>query len=121
MHILARYAIWTSRSNDSVRPNRRQKAAPYRRSWSDKRADSHNLLARALQSARYRRLIRDISGWIESGPWSTRRGKQAAKERAATIADYGVDKLARWQEKLLTKSRKLSKMDAEKRHRGCVC
>ena len=46
---------------------KRQKAALYRRSWSDKRADSLSLLARALQSARYRRLIKDASGWIENG------------------------------------------------------
>ena len=97
--------------------DKRPKAALYRRSWSDKRADSHSLLARALQSARYRRLIKDTSGWIENGPWSNRKGQGAAKERATSIAEFGVEKLARWQEKLLKKSGKLLKMDAEKRHR----
>src|ERR1700687_1021931 len=93
------------------------KAALYRRSWGDKRRDSHSLLARALQSARYRRLIKDTSTWIENGPWSNRKGQEAAKQRATSIAEYGVEKLARWQEKLLKKSGKLLKMDAEKRHR----
>jgi CHAD domain-containing protein len=96
---------------------KRPKAALYRRSWGDKRADSHSLLAQALQSARYRRLIRDASAWVENGPWSARRGAPAARERAAPVAEYGVEKLARWQERLLKKSGKLLKMDAEKRHR----
>ena len=74
-------------------------------------------LARALRSARYRRLIKDTSNWIESGPWSINKGKQAAQERAIPIAEYAADKLTRWQEKLLKKSRKLLEMDAKKRHR----
>jgi CHAD domain-containing protein len=96
--------------------NKRPKAALYRRSWGDKRADSHSLLARALQSARYRHLIRDTSAWIESGPWSARKGTEAAKERTTPIAEYGVEKLTRWQEKILKKSGKLLKMDAVQRH-----
>jgi CHAD domain-containing protein len=96
--------------------DKRPKAALYRRAWGDKRADSHSLLAQALQSARYRRLIKDTSTWIENGPWSARRGTQTAKERAAAVAEYGVEKLARWQEKILKKSGKLLKMGAEKRH-----
>jgi CHAD domain-containing protein len=95
----------------------RPRAASYLQSWHKKRADSHRLLARALQSARYRRLIKDTSGWIENGPWSIKRGKQAANERACPIAEYGADKLTQWQRKLLKKSRRLLKMDAEKRHR----
>ena len=82
-----------------------------------KRADSHRHLARALRSARYRRLIKSTSDWIENGPWSIKKGKQAAKNALPPIAAYSADKLARWQQKLLKKSRKLPEMDAEKRHR----
>src|SRR5882724_2061005 len=85
--------------------------------WNEKRADSHRHLTRALRSARYRRLIESISGWIENGPWSTKKGKQAAQERASPIAVYSARKLTRWQEKLLQKCRKLRKMDTKKRHR----
>ena len=45
-------------------------------SWKAKRAESHRRLARTLRSARYRHLIKSASGWIESGPWSTKKGKQ---------------------------------------------
>jgi CHAD domain-containing protein len=83
----------------------------------EKRTTSHRHLARALRSARYRRLIKSTSDWIENGPWSIKKGKQAARERTSAIAAYGACKLARWQQKLLKKSRKLLELDAEKRHR----
>ena len=86
-------------------------------SWVMRRADSHRSLARTLQSARYRRLTKITSNWIENGPWSIRKGKEASKERACSIASYSADKLARWQQKLLKKSRKLLKLDTKKRHR----
>jgi CHAD domain-containing protein len=98
--------------------NKRQpQASDYYRSWNEKRSDSHRHLARALRSARYRRLIKNTSDWIENGPWSTVKGKQAASKRGSPIAAYSVGKLAEWQKRLLKKSRKLLKMDAEKRHR----
>jgi len=86
-------------------------------SWKAKRAESHRHLARTLRSARYRRLIKGASGWIENGPWSTTNGKHAVKQRTSPIALYNVDKLTRWQENLLKKSRKLQEMSAKKRHR----
>ena len=92
-------------------------ATPYFRLWNDKRADGHRLLARVLRSARYRRLVKSTSDWIEHGPWSIKRGKQATKQRASPIATYSAGKLARWQQKLLKKSRRLLKMSVEKRHR----
>jgi CHAD domain-containing protein len=86
-------------------------------SWKEKRADGHRHLARVLRSVRYRRLVKDTSDWIGSGPWSIRRGKRAAGERALPIGTYSADKLTRWQQKLLKRGRKLLKMDVEQRHR----
>jgi CHAD domain-containing protein len=86
-------------------------------SWSEKRAEGHRTLTRMLNSVRYRRLIDQTSGWIENGPWSTKKGKQAAKERASPIGAYSQAKLEEWEEKLLKKSRKLRKMGTKKRHR----
>src|SRR5665213_231336 len=85
--------------------------------WKAKRVESHRHLARALRSARYRRLIKSTSGWIENGAWSITKGKQATRERACPIAVYSAGKLMRWQEKVLRKSRKLQRMSAKKRHR----
>jgi CHAD domain-containing protein len=86
-------------------------------SWKAKRAEGHRHLVHAIRSARYRHLIKSASGWMESGPWSTKEGKQSVERRASPIAAYSAAKLMRWQEKLLKKSRKLRDMSAKKRHR----
>lgn len=96
---------------------RRPQAIPSYRAWTAKRADTLRHLARALRSARFRRLVKSTSDWIEHGPWSIRKGKEAARQRIAPIATYSVRKLTQWQQKLLKKSRKLPKMGPEKRHR----
>ncbi|MBP1091141.1 CHAD domain-containing protein [Bradyrhizobium diazoefficiens] len=85
--------------------------------WDEKRAESHRLLARALQSARYKRLVEQTSAWIESGPWSTRRSKEAVRLRRCSLADRATARLTEWEESLLRKARKLRKLDVEKRHR----
>jgi CHAD domain-containing protein len=86
-------------------------------SWNERRVESHRLLARALQSARYRQLIENTASWIESGPWSTRKGKEFVQARATPIGVYAAQQLAKWEKRLLRKSRRLEDMDAEKRHR----
>jgi len=85
--------------------------------WDEKRAESHRLLARALQSARYRRLVEQTSAWIESGPWSTRRSKEAVRLRRCPLADHATARLTEWEETLLRKARKLCKLNVEKRHK----
>jgi CHAD domain-containing protein len=96
---------------------RRPQAIPRYRAWAAKRAEIHQPLARALRSARYQRLVKSTSDWIEHGPWSASKAKRAVSMRASPVAAYSVRKLARWQKKLVKKSRKLAKMDVEKRHR----
>ena len=96
---------------------RRPQAIPHYKVWIAKRAEVHRDLARALRSAKYQRLVKSTSDWVERGPWSIKRGKRAALKRTFPIASYSVHKLERWQEKLLKKGRKLSKMNVEKRHR----
>jgi CHAD domain-containing protein len=85
--------------------------------WDEKRAESHRLLARALQSARYRRLVEQTSSWIESGPWSTRRSKEAIRLRRCPLADHATAQLTEWEKALLRKAKKLRKLDVEKRHK----
>jgi CHAD domain-containing protein len=87
------------------------------RSWNRERAQSQRHLARVLRSVRYQRLVKSISVWVEKGSWSTKAGKRAAAQRACPIAEYSARKLARWQEKLIKKSRKLREFGTKKRHR----
>ena len=93
------------------------RAIPYYRSWVAKRSESHRQLARALRSVRYRHLVESTADWIENGPWSMSGGSHAAGQRAVPIVEYSAAKLAQWLAKLLRKSRRLLKMDAEERHR----
>jgi len=86
-------------------------------SWNEKRSKSHHLLARVLQSVRYRRLIELTSNWVESGPWSTRQGKEAVSLRRLSLADHAARQLEQWKKELLRKSRKLDELSVKKRHR----
>lgn len=96
---------------------KRPQASQVLRSWGEKRSEGHSYLARMLNSVRYRWLIEQTSSWIENGPWSRTKGKQAAKERAFPIGAYSASKLEEWEVKLLKRSRKLGKMGTRKRHR----
>jgi CHAD domain-containing protein len=96
---------------------RRSEATPDIAAWHEKRVEEHRQLSRALRSARYRRLVARTSNWVESGPWSTKKDKRSAKRRAFPVGSYGVEKLAKWEQELLKKSRKLRDMNPRKRHR----
>jgi len=86
-------------------------------SWSRERAESQLHLARVLRSIRYQRLVNSMSLWVEKGSWSTRAGKRAARQRACPIGEYSASRLARWQKKLIQKSRRLQDLDTKQRHR----
>src|ERR1700724_1055833 len=83
--------------------DKRPQALPAFQSWNEKRAEGHRHLARMLRSVRYGWLIEQASAWIENGPWSTKTGKQATRQRAAPIGAYSADKIAAWEQKLLKK------------------
>ena len=87
------------------------------RYWKQKSTDSHRTLERALRSVRYRRLLENLSAWVENGPWSTARDKHVEKQRACPIVRYSTRKLTQWHEKLLKKAGRLEDMGAKKRHR----
>src|SRR5260370_13928169 len=94
----------------------RPRAVPYYLPLNIKRANGQRLLARALRSARYLRLVKTISGWIDNGPWSIKEGTQAESERASPIAIYSERKLTQWREKNLKKCHKSSDLVTKKKH-----
>jgi len=96
---------------------RQPQAAAALGSWNEKCNEGHRHLTRMLNSVRYRWLVDQTSGWIENGPWSMKKGKQAAQERASPLGAYSAAKLEEWEGELLKKSRKLRKMGTRKRHR----
>jgi CHAD domain-containing protein len=94
-----------------------KQAGGIERSWKRERASCQRHLTRALRSPRYRRLIRDLAGWIEKGDWSRKRSAKAVEQRAQPADAYCADRLKEWQQKLLKKSRKLKELGTRKRHR----
>lgn len=96
---------------------KRSQILPAVGAWNEKRNEGHRTLARMLHSVRYQWLIDQTTGWIENGPWSTKRDKPSETERAKPIGDYTNDKLLEWEKTLLKRSRKLRKMGTRKRHR----
>src|SRR5579862_1985393 len=87
------------------------------RPWKLERAACQRHLSRALGSPRYRRLIKDLTAWIENGDWSRRRSKTAVAQRTQPASQYCADTLQKWRRKLLKKSRKLEELGTRKRHR----
>jgi CHAD domain-containing protein len=94
-----------------------KQAGAIERSWKRERVSCQRHLSRALGSPRYRRLIQDLSGWIEKGGWSRKRSEKAVERRVQPAGEYCADKLTEWRQKLLKKSRKLKELGVRKRHR----
>jgi CHAD domain-containing protein len=97
--------------------NKKRQILPAVGAWSEKRNEGHRTLSRLLHSVRYQWLIDQTSGWIENGPWSTKRDKPSETVRVKPIGDYTTDKLLEWEKILLRRSRKLRRMGTKKRHR----
>ena len=87
------------------------------RPWKRERDACQRHLTRALRSPRYRRLVKDMTAWIENGDWSRKRSKKAVELRAQPAGEYCADTLNEWRKKLLKKSRKLEELGTRKRHR----
>ncbi|HLJ00163.1 MAG TPA: CHAD domain-containing protein [Bradyrhizobium sp.] len=88
-----------------------------RKTWIQERTACHRLLARALRSARYRRLIGDVTAWVAQGDWTRSSHSKDREQRAQPVTSYSTRKLKDWRKKLLKKSRKLEDVGAKKRHR----
>ena len=93
------------------------KGAINERPWKQERIACQRHLTRALRSPRYRKLITDITAWIENGDWSRKRSKLAIAQRTRPAGEYCADTLQAWRKKLLKKTRKLEELGTRKRHR----
>jgi CHAD domain-containing protein len=75
----------------------------------------HAEVARALQSDRYRRMIESAADWVGSGAW--RDANTDDPVHFVPISVYASRTLRQWCRRILRKSRDLTTMDAEARHR----
>lgn len=81
------------------------------------RTRDHRRLVRCLRSARFRRLIEEMAGWIERGPWIARREQAVRRKPPRPLKAYCAHKLDRWHKRLVRKGRHLATMDESDRHR----
>ncbi len=82
------------------------------RAWRTTWSTSHRELSLALQSRRYRILLRDMAARIEHG---TR--PPDIRKPSASLTAHSHRQLGRWYKKLVKKSRALEDMNASQRHR----
>jgi CHAD domain-containing protein len=87
------------------------------RSFRTARVESQRRLKDALSSDRYQRWFKELSDWVNNGPWSTSQDARSARLRASPSAGYHARKLARWHKKLVKQSHRLQRMGKHKRHR----
>jgi CHAD domain-containing protein len=79
----------------------------------DSQARDHRRLARRLRSARTRRLVASMAGWIRKGPWLQRYEPKDVE----ALPSYCERELKCWQERLVRKGRHLKTLGASRRHR----
>ena len=87
------------------------------RAFRTARDESQRRMKRALASDRYRRWFKAMTAWVEDGPWSAETDPRSARRRAMPISTYHAHKLARWHDKLTSKSHGLQGMGKRKLHR----
>ncbi len=90
--------------------------APRERLFRTARVESQRQLRRALTSNRYRRWFKDITDWVNHGPWSDMSDRRLVRLRASRASEYHARRLAGWHEKLVKKSRDLQGMGSRKQH-----
>lgn len=76
-----------------------------------RQTEDRRRLVRCLRSARFKRLIAAIGGWIKHGP------RLAGSGSAEPLEVYGARELNRWRERLIRKGRNLETLSASRRHR----
>ncbi len=76
-----------------------------------RRAACYAQVLDAFASARYRRLLIDLAGWLSHGEWRASEPSQGA------FADVAVRKMHRWDKSISKAARKLADLPADKRHK----
>ena len=87
------------------------------RPWKRERAACQRHLTRALRSPRYRRLIEDITAWIENGDWSRKRSEEGRRAARAAGGRILLRQIAGVANEALEEKPQAEEFGARKRHR----
>lgn len=81
------------------------------RDFTERRTAAYARAVAAVDSARFRKLLLDLTAWIESGAWT------AGEAACASVSSYAVEALAPLRRKIKKSGRDLRELPAGKRHR----
>lgn len=82
-----------------------------------RRRDAFARARKAVASARYRALVLETVGWIESGEWTTTEDELIRARRERRADDFAREEIARRGRKVSRRAGKLGKLDARRRHK----
>jgi CHAD domain-containing protein len=82
-----------------------------------RRSDAFARARKAVASARYRALVLETVGWIESGEWTTTGDELIRARRERRADDFAREEIARRGRKVSRRAGKLGKLDARRRHK----
>lgn len=87
------------------------------RELQEKRDDAFGRAVAAIDSPRFRALVLDTAGWIETGDWTHDSDDLARTMREQPIALTAISQLrSRWK-KILKRGARLAKLDPQRRHK----
>jgi CHAD domain-containing protein len=81
-----------------------------------RRNDAYQRATDALASPRYRRLMLDVAGWIETGDCLMAGHELAAARRRRSARAFAAKELSQRRAKILKRGRKLRELEPAKRH-----
>jgi triphosphatase len=85
--------------------------------FSKRRARALDQARQAVASARFRKLILDISAWIEIGDWIRKDDELSCTLRDRPVADAAAEELSRRRRKIRKAGKRLAALEARPRHK----
>jgi triphosphatase len=89
--------------------------AAARCSYNEMRNQAHETVRSSIRSGRFREISRDLSQWIEAGPWTTDPALKEIRERK--ITEHAAAVLGDWRKSFRKRCRKLADLSPKQRHR----
>jgi CHAD domain-containing protein len=85
------------------------------RSYEEMRKKANETVERSIRSARFKKILLDLTEWIEAGPWTSDPALKEMRER--NITKHAANVLGQWRKSLRKRCRKLDELSPEQRHR----
>ena len=88
-----------------------------RNMFARKRLTSYRQALKAVQSARFSRLVLDTVEWVETGPWSTSEDPLMSARRELPVEIYAAGQLSQRRKKIRRRGARIGTLTPEQLHR----